>query len=172
MKCIYCSSTDSRVVDSRPTEESNAIRRRRECENCGRRFTTYEKVEAVPLLVIKKDGNREAFDTEKIRRSIIKSTEKRSVSMPEIDRLVRSIEMQAYNALDQEITSTAIGEMVMEGLRKMDEVSYVRFASVYRQFRDISTFMEELNKLLHDQAAMDDPQPAEIDQPAEKAPSE
>lgn len=151
MKCVYCNGTNSRVVDSRPTEEGNAIRRRRECETCGRRFTTYEKVEAVPLLVIKKDGRRELFDAEKIRRSIIKSCEKRSVSMPEIDRLVRSIEMQAYNALDQEITSTAIGEMVMEGLRKIDEVSYVRFASVYRQFRDISTFMQELSKLLDEQ---------------------
>ena len=151
MKCVYCNGTSSRVVDSRPTEEGNAIRRRRECETCGRRFTTYEKVEAVPLLVIKKDGRRELFDAEKIRRSIIKSCEKRSVSMPEIDRLVRSIEMQAYNALDQEITSTAIGEMVMEGLRKIDEVSYVRFASVYRQFRDISTFMQELSKLLDEQ---------------------
>lgn len=155
MKCIYCNSTDSRVVDSRPTEESNAIRRRRECERCGRRFTTYEKVEAVPLLVIKKDGNREAFDSEKIRRSIMKSTEKRSVSMPEIDRLVREIEIQSYNALDQEITSAAIGEMVMEGLRKIDEVSYVRFASVYRQFRDISSFMVELAKLLDEQAKND-----------------
>ena len=151
MKCVYCNGTSSRVVDSRPTEEGNAIRRRRECETSGRRFTTYEKVEAVPLLVIKKDGRRELFDAEKIRRSIIKSCEKRSVSMPEIDRLVRSIEMQAYNALDQEITSTAIGEMVMEGLRKIDEVSYVRFASVYRQFRDISTFMQELSKLLDEQ---------------------
>ena len=151
MKCVYCNGTSSRVVDSRPTEEGNAIRRRRECETCGRRFTTYEKVEAVPLLVIKKDGRRELFAAEKIRRSIIKSCEKRSVSMPEIDRLVRSIEMQAYNALDQEITSTAIGEMVMEGLRKIDEVSYVRFASVYRQFRDISTFMQELSKLLDEQ---------------------
>lgn len=148
MKCIYCNCTGSRVIDSRPTEESNAIRRRRECEQCGKRFTTYEKVEVVPLLVIKKDGSREAFDTEKIRRSIMKSTEKRSVSMPEIDRLVRSIEMQAYNALEQEILSSVIGEMVMEGLRKIDEVSYIRFASVYRQFKDLSSFMEELGKLI------------------------
>lgn len=157
MKCIYCGSTDSRVVDSRPTDESNAIRRRRECETCGRRFTTYEKVEVVPLLVIKKDGSREAFDAEKIRRSIVKSTEKRSVSMPEIDALVRNIEMQAYNALDQEITSTAIGELVMDGLRRIDEVSYVRFASVYRQFRDISSFMAELAKLQAEQTEPDAP---------------
>lgn len=157
MKCIYCNGTDSRVVDSRPTEEGNAIRRRRECETCGRRFTTYEKVEAVPLLVIKKDGSREAFDSAKIRRSIIKSTEKRSVTMPEIDHLVREIEMQSYNALDQEISSAAIGEMVMEGLRKIDEVSYIRFASVYRQFRDISSFMAELSKLLDEQTRLDKP---------------
>lgn len=158
MKCIYCNGTDSRVVDSRPTEEGNAIRRRRECETCGRRFTTYEKVEAVPLLVIKKDGSREAFDSEKIRRSIIKSTEKRSVTMPEIDRLVREIEMQAYNALDQEISSAAIGEMVMEGLRKIDEVSYVRFASVYRQFKDIASFMSELSRLLDEQSRQERPE--------------
>jgi len=151
MKCIYCNSTDSRVVDSRPTEEGNSIRRRRECEKCGRRFTTYEKVEAVPLLVIKKDGSREAFDPEKIRRSIIKSIEKRSVSMPEVDLLVREVEMQAYNALEQEISSVAIGELVMDGLRKTDEVSYVRYASVHRRFREISTFMAELSKLLDEQ---------------------
>lgn len=155
MKCMYCNGTDSRVVDSRPTEEGSAIRRRRECEKCGRRFTTYEKIEAVPLLVIKKDGSREAFDSEKIRRSIVKSTEKRSVSMPEIDALVREVEMQAYNALDQEIQSAVIGDLVMEGLRKIDEVSYVRFASVYRQFRDISTFMAELAKLLDEQTRQD-----------------
>jgi len=155
MKCMYCNGTSSRVVDSRPTEEGNAIRRRRECESCGRRFTTYEKIEAVPLLVIKKDGSREAFDSEKIRKSIVKSIEKRSVSMPEIDRLVREVEMQAYNALDQEITSTAIGEMVMDGLKKIDEVSYIRFASVHRQFREISSFIEELTKLLNEQSRRD-----------------
>jgi len=148
---MYCNGTDSRVVDSRPTEEGNAIRRRRECEACGRRFTTYEKIEAVPLLVVKKDGSREAFDPEKIRRSIVKCIEKRSVSMPEIDKLVREIEMQAYNALDQEIASTKIGEMAMNGLRKIDEVSYVRFASVHRKFRDIPSFMEELSELLDEQ---------------------
>ncbi len=151
MKCMYCNGKESRVVDSRPTEDGNAIRRRRECETCGRRFTTYEKVEAVPLLVVKRDGSREAFDPEKIRRSIIKSIEKRRVSMPEVDKLVREIEMQAYNKLEQEITSAAIGEMVMEGLRGVDEVSYVRFASVHRQFRDLSTFMAELSKFLGEQ---------------------
>ncbi len=148
MKCIFCNGTSSHVVDSRPTEDGTAIRRRRECETCGRRFTTYEKVEAVPLLVVKKDGSREAFDAQKIRLSIIKSCEKRMVSMPEIDQLVRSIEMNAYNKYDQEISYAEIGEMVMNGLREIDEVSYIRFASVYRQFRDIPTFIEELNKLL------------------------
>lgn len=153
MKCIYCNGTDSRVVDSRPTEEGNAIRRRRECESCGRRFTTYEKVEAVPLLVIKKDGSREAFDSAKIRRSIIKSIEKRSVSMPEIDQIVREVEMQTAGALDQEITSATIGDLVMKGLRKIDEVSYIRYASVHRQFRDISSFMAELTRLLDKRAS-------------------
>lgn len=152
MKCIYCNGMNSHVVDSRPTEEGNVIRRRRECESCGKRFTTYEKVEAVPLLVVKKDGSREAFDSEKLRRSIIKSTEKRSVTMPEIDRLVRGIEMQAYNAVDQEISSAALGQLVMEGLRRIDEVSYIRFASVHRQFKDISSFMAELSKLMDEQA--------------------
>jgi len=150
MKCMYCNCTDSRVVDSRPTEEGNAIRRRRECENCGRRFTTYEKVDTVLLLVIKKDNRREPFDAEKIRRGIVKACEKRPVPLAEIDKLVREIEMQTYNTLEQEITTTQIGEMVMEGLRSLDEVAYVRFASVYRQFRDIHSFMEELTQLLVD----------------------
>lgn len=148
MKCIYCNCTDSRVVDSRPTEEGNAIRRRRECENCGKRFTTYEKVETVPLLVVKKDKRRESFDAQKLRRGIVKSCEKRPVSMADIDALTREIELTAYNSLRQEISTQEIGEMVMEGLKKLDEVSYVRFASVYRHFRDIQTFVEELNKLL------------------------
>ena len=148
MKCMYCNCTDSRVVDSRPTEEGNAIRRRRECENCSRRFTTYEKVDTVLLLVIKKDNRREPFDADKIRRGIVKACEKRPVPLAEIDKLVRTIEMQAYNSLEQEITTTQIGEMVMEGLRSLDEVAYVRFASVYRQFRDIQSFMQELTHLL------------------------
>ena len=148
MKCMYCNCTDSRVVDSRPTEEGNAIRRRRECENCGRRFTTYEKVDTVLLLVIKKDNRREPFDADKIRRGLIKACEKRPVPLAAIDKLVREIEMQAYNSLEQEITTTQIGEMVMDGLRTMDEVAYVRFASVYRQFRDIQSFMQELTHLL------------------------
>ncbi len=148
MKCMYCNCTDSRVVDSRPTEEGNAIRRRRECENCGRRFTTYEKIDMILLLAVKKDNRREPFDTDKIRRGIVRACEKRPVPLAEIDKLVREIEMQAYNSLEQEITTTQIGEMVMEGLRKLDQVAYVRFASVYRQFRDIQSFMEELKDLL------------------------
>lgn len=148
MKCMYCGCTNSRVVDSRPTEEGNAIRRRRECENCGKRFTTYEKVEMVLLQVVKKDKRREPFDLEKLRRGIVKSCEKRPVAMADIDALTRSIELSAYNSLEQEISTQEIGEMVMDGLKKLDEVSYVRFASVYRHFRDIQSFVEELNKLL------------------------
>lgn len=150
LKCIYCNCTESRVIDSRQTDDNSAIRRRRECEGCGRRFTTYEKIDTVPLMVIKKDKSRQPFDSAKLRAGIIKSCEKRPVSLAEIDKLVREIEMKAYNSYDQEITSQAIGEMVMDGLKKMDEVAYVRFASVYRQFKDIQTFMDELNKLLSD----------------------
>ncbi|MDD3243226.1 MAG: transcriptional regulator NrdR [Eubacteriales bacterium] len=150
MKCIYCSSTDSKVVDSRPTEDGLSIRRRRECVVCGKRFTTYEKVESPMILVVKKDGRRESFDVEKIRHSLIKACEKRSVGMEQIDAVVGRIERRVYNTLDQEISSRDIGEMVMEELRQLDEVAYVRFASVYRQFKDINTFRDELNKLLHD----------------------
>ncbi len=138
------------MIDSRQTDDNSAIRRRRECEGCGRRFTTYEKIDTVPLMVIKKDKSRQPFDSSKLRTGIIKACEKRPVSLGEIDKLVREIEMKAYNSYDQEITSQAIGEMVMDGLKKLDEVAYVRFASVYRQFRDIQTFMDELNKLLTD----------------------
>ena len=150
MKCVYCNCTESRVIDSRQTEDGCTIRRRRECEGCGRRFTTYEKLDTVPLMVIKKDKSRETFDSNKLKAGIIKACEKRPVSIQSIDALVRDIEMRAYNSYDQEVTSQAIGEMVMEGLKALDEVAYVRFASVYRQFRDIQTFMDELNKLLMD----------------------
>lgn len=150
MKCIYCNCTESRVIDSRQTEDNSAIRRRRECEGCGRRFTTYEKIDTVPLMVVKKDKSRQPFDSTKLRAGIIKACEKRPVSLGEIDKLVREIEMKAYNSFDQEVTSQAIGELVMDGLKKLDEVAYVRFASVYRQFKDIQTFMDELNKLLSD----------------------
>lgn len=148
---MYCSGEDSRVVDSRSTEDGSAIRRRRECTSCGRRFTTYEKIDTVPLMVIKKDKRREAFDSEKLRTGIVKACEKRPVAMADIDALARSIEMRVYNTSDQEITSSEIGELVMEGLKRLDEVAYVRFASVYRQFKDIRTFMDELDKLLTEQ---------------------
>ncbi len=155
MKCIYCNCTESRVVDSRQTDDGAAIRRRRECEGCGRRFTTYEKIDTVPLMVIKKDKSRQTFDSAKLKAGIIKACEKRPVPVGQIDALVRDVEMRAYNSYDQEITSQAIGEMVMEGLKKLDEVAYVRFASVYRQFKDIQTFMDELNKLLTDKGRVD-----------------
>ena len=149
MKCIYCNCTESRVVDSRPTEDG-AIRRRRECERCSRRFTTYEKIEMLPVFVIKKDKRRETFDASKVRNGIIKACEKRPVSMELVDTLARDIERKLSSQTDTEVTSMVIGELVMDGLKNLDEVAYVRFASVYRQFRDINTFMEELNRLLHD----------------------
>ena len=150
MKCLYCNATESRVIDSRPTDEGLAIRRRRECVNCGRRFTTYEKIETMQIMVVKKDGSREAFDADKIRRGLIKACEKRPVAMHDVDALVRDVEQQIMNSLEQEVSSARIGEMVMERLRNLDEVAYVRFASVYRQFKDIHTFMAELTKLLEE----------------------
>ena len=148
MRCIYCGCEESRVVDSRSVEDGNSIRRRRECEKCGKRFTTYEKVDTIPLMGVKKDKRREPFDSEKLRQGILKACEKRPVSISDIDDLTSKIEMKAY-ANDQEITSAEIGEMVMEGLKELDKVSYVRFASVYRQFTDLENFIEELNKLLN-----------------------
>ena len=150
MKCQFCNSVDSRVVDSRPTEDGASIRRRRECNACGRRFTTYEKVETVQLLVIKKDQTRELFDASKLRAGIINACHKRPVAAKEIDQVVASVEQFAYNSMQQEITTRQIGEMVMEALRKLDEVAYVRFASVYRQFTDIPTFMHELQRMMKD----------------------
>ena len=150
MKCAYCGCTQSRVVDSRQNEDGTSIRRRRECENCGRRFTTYERIDLVPLMVIKKDQTREAFDVEKLRAGIVKACEKRPVPLSEIDAMVRNIEQRLNSQPESEITSKNIGELVMDGLKDLDEVAYVRFASVYRQFRDIQTFRDELNKLLLD----------------------
>ena len=147
MKCMYCGCIESKVIDSRSTDENTMIRRRRECISCGRRFTTYETVETTPVLVIKSGGNREMFDPSKIKSGIIKACEKRPVPMFKIDKLVEDIQKQVYNSLDQEVTSKEIGEMVMAGLKEIDEVAYVRFASVYRSFKDISTFMRELEKL-------------------------
>lgn len=148
MKCLYCGHTDSRVVDSRPTEDGATIRRRRECENCQRRFTTYESIETLPVFVVKKDGRRQPFDPNRLRLGLVKACEKRPVSMAAIDELVSSIEKQVYNQLDQEISSQRIGELVMEGLKQLDDVAYVRFASVYRQFKDIESFRSEIDKLL------------------------
>ena len=150
MRCAYCGCTQSRVVDSRQNEEGTAIRRRRECESCGRRFTTYERIDLVPLMIIKKDQTREAFDVEKLRSGIVKACEKRPISLRKIDELVRDIEHKLNNQPDSEIPSNRVGELVMDGLKNLDEVAYVRFASVYRQFRDIQTFRDELNKLLAD----------------------
>ncbi len=148
MKCRYCLSTESKVVDSRPTDDGTAIRRRRECINCGRRFTTYEKIEEIPIMVVKKDGRRQSFDGEKIRAGIRKACEKRPVSSSDMDKLVDDVEREVFNSLEQEIKSDYIGEMVMQRLKDLDEVAYVRFASVYRQFKDINTFMAELKLLL------------------------
>ena len=149
MKCIYCNCTESRVVDSRPTEDG-AIRRRRECERCQRRFTTYEKIEMLPVFIVKKDKGREPFDAAKVRGGIIKACEKRPVSYDTLEKITDEIEQELQNSLERETTTDRIGELVMERLKKVDEVAYVRFASVYRQFKDINTFMSELNKLLED----------------------
>ena len=148
MKCQFCNCADSRVIDSRPTDDGNSIRRRRECISCGRRFTTYEKVEQQQLLVIKKDQSRELFDAQKIRKGIIAACHKRPVSAADIEKIVSSVEQLAYNSLQEEITTRQIGELVMEALRKLDDVAYIRFASVYRQFTDIPTFMKEMAELM------------------------
>ena len=147
MKCQFCHSEDSRVVDSRPTDDGASIRRRRECITCGKRFTTYEKVETVQLLVIKKDQTREVFDPEKVRAGIIHACHKRPVTAGDIDDVVTNIEQVCYNSLQREIPTHKIGEMVMEALRTLDEVAYVRFASVYRQFKDLNEFMKELKDM-------------------------
>lgn len=147
MKCLYCGCKESKVIDSRTSEEGDSIRRRRECINCGRRFTTYETIETTPILVIKANGTRQTFDINKIKGGIIKACEKRPVQMYQIDQLVEDVKKQVYNSMDQEISTKAIGEMVMAGLMQIDEVAYVRFASVYRSFKDISTFLKEIEKL-------------------------
>ena len=148
MKCQYCGCVDSKVIDSRPTDDGNSIRRRRECINCGRRFTTYEKVELSPLFVVKKDGRREAFDTQKIKAGILHACDKLPVSMPQIDEIVSRVEKNAYATMDGEIASEKIGDMVMDELKKLNDVAYVRFAAVYRKFTDVGTFMDELQKLV------------------------
>ncbi len=148
MKCPFCNFEDSRVMDSRPTEDGTSIRRRRECIQCSKRFTTYEKIEHMPLLVIKKDQSRETFNSGKLYDGIIRACHKRPVPASEVEKIVSEIEQYAYNAMSQEISTKQIGEMVMERLKVLDEVAYIRFASVYRQFTDIPTFMKELNDLV------------------------
>lgn len=147
MKCIYCGCIESRVVDSRPTEDG-AIRRRRECEGCQKRFTTYEKIEMLPVFIVKKDKRREAFDATKVRNGILKACEKRPVSLDEIEKLVQHVETSVCRQPEQEVTSERIGLLIMEGLKNLDEVAYIRFASVYRQFKDVQSFMQELQQLL------------------------
>ena len=148
MKCPFCAYEESKVIDSRPTDEGERIRRRRECLKCGKRFTTYEMIESLPIIVIKKDGSRESFDRQKLLTGMLRACEKRPVSIETLDRAITDIETVIQNSLDREVSSEKIGELVMEKLKDIDEVAYVRFASVYRQFKDINTFMTELNKLL------------------------
>ena len=150
MKCPYCSCEDSKVIDSRPTDEGERIRRRRECTKCGKRFTTYEIIETVPLIVVKKDGTRESFDRVKLFNGLLRACEKRPVPVETIEGAVTDIEAQLQNSLEKEVTSRRIGELAMEKLRDIDEVAYVRFASVYRQFKDVSTFVDEVTKLLNE----------------------
>ena len=148
MRCPFCSHPESKVVDSRPSDEGSSIRRRRECLACHKRFTTYETMESLPLMVIKKDGSRQTFDKTKLLNGMIRACEKRPVAFATLEDMANEIEQVLQNDMDREIPSARIGELVMERLKKVEEVAYVRFASVYRQFKDISTFMEELNKLL------------------------
>ncbi len=148
MRCPFCSYEESKVIDSRPTDEGKSIRRRRECLKCAKRFTTYEVVETLPLIVIKKDKSREPFDRGKIINSFLRACEKRTVSLDMIERAVNDIETTLQNSLDREVTTERIGELAMEKLRQIDEVAYVRFASVYRQFGDLTTFMKELKTMM------------------------
>ena len=147
MKCPYCGKENTRVIDSRPTDDSS-IRRSRQCDECGKRFTTYEKVETLPLIVVKKDNNREPYDREKIVAGIVRSCHKRPISMKQINDMVDDIEGQIFNMEEKEIPTTTIGSIVMDKLKDLDEVAYVRFASVYREFKDVNTFMDEIKKIL------------------------
>ncbi len=150
MKCPYCGFPESKVVDSRPAEEGTTIRRRRECQSCQKRFTTYEIIERIPLVVVKKDGRRQTFDKVKLLNGMIRACEKRPVTVAELQEVADNIEQEVQNSLEREVSSSEIGELVMKELKTLDEVAYVRFASVYRQFKDINTFMEELNKILQE----------------------
>lgn len=150
MKCPYCSFEESKVIDSRPTDDGDRIRRRRECLKCQKRFTTYEIIESLPIIIIKKDKSRQAFNRDKLLNGMLRACEKRPVSIDVLEKAVNDIETNLQNSLDREVTSQKIGELAMDKLKEIDEVAYVRFASVYRQFRDINTFMDELEKLLHE----------------------
>lgn len=150
MKCPYCGYGESKVIDSRPADEGSSIRRRRECLSCHKRFTTYETVESIPMVVVKKDGSRQSFDRRKILGGMIRACEKRPVPVADLEKAAEEIEQEVQNSMEREVSTRTIGEMVMNRLKKIDEVAYVRFASVYRQFKDIDTFMRELNKLLAD----------------------
>ena len=148
MKCPYCNHENTRVIDSRPAEENNSIRRRRICDECGKRFTTYEKIETIPLIIIKKDNNRETYDRAKVEAGVLRACHKRPVSAQQITRLVDEVENDIFSREDKEISSDVIGELVMNKLKEVDAVDYVRFASVYREFKDVNTFMDELKKIL------------------------
>lgn len=148
MKCPYCNHPDTRVIDSRPAEDGSSIRRRRSCDECGKRFTTYEKVETIPLIVIKKDNNREQYNRGKIERGVLRACYKRPVSADEIQKTVERIETKVFSLEEKEISSSVIGEIVMDELKGLDEVAYVRFASVYREFKDVNTFMDEIKRIL------------------------
>ena len=148
MKCPFCNHENTRVIDSRPADENNSIRRRRVCDECGKRFTTYEKIETIPLIVIKKDNNRETYDRSKIEAGVLRACHKRPISASQINHLVDSVETSVFNREEKEISSGVIGELVMNKLKDLDTVAYVRFASVYREFKDINTFMDELKKVM------------------------
>lgn len=151
MKCPYCGFLDSKVVDSRPSEDGGNIRRRRECLGCQKRFTTYEMVESLPVIVVKRDGTRQTFDRNKILNSMVRAFDKRQVSMDELDRITTQIEQNIQNSLEREVSADRLGEMVMERIKPLDEVAYIRFASVYRRFQDVSGFIHEINKILEEQ---------------------
>ena len=154
MKCPFCSHENTRVIDSRPAEDDNSIRRRRVCDECGKRFTTYEKIETIPLIIIKKDNNREAYDRSKIEAGVLRACHKRPVSAQQITTLVDEVENEIFNREEREIPSGTIGELVMNKLKDLDAVAYVRFASVYREFKDVTTFMDELKSVLNDKNPM------------------
>lgn len=147
MKCMYCGCEDSKVIDSRSTDDGRSIRRRRECVQCGKRFTTFETIEISPFLIVKRDGTRQLYDRSKLKNGILRSCEKRPISMAQIDKIVDNIEKTLYNSLEEEVTSQEIGDLVMDELKQLDEVAYIRFAAVYRQFKDSATFFEEMKKL-------------------------